>query len=185
MEVVALLPSPNLTKGRIKMAKAKCKICGNELDTKTAYKITDQNGKNKYFCSESEFEKEEERKKKIAEDKDKVYRLICDIMDTQEIVNTALYKEWVEWSKVATNSKIAQYLEENKSYLTSAIKRLSSTEYAKIRYLSAVLKNSLKDYKPQVIEQPKPKVNIDETIYNTPSKIRSRRRSLSDLEDEI
>ena len=165
------------------MAKAKCKICGSELDTKIAYKITDKNGKNKYFCSQSEFEKEEERKKKIAEDKDKVYRLICDIMGAQEIVNTALYKEWVEWSKVATNSKIAKYLEENKAYLTSAIKRLSSTEYAKIRYLSAVLKNSLKDYTPKVVEQPNPAVVVEETFYETPAQSLNKRRSLAELED--
>ena len=164
------------------MAKAKCKICGSELDTKIAYKITDKNGKNKYFCSQSEFEKEEERKKKIAEDKDKVYRLICDIMGAQEIVNTALYKEWAEWSKVATNSKIAKYLEENKAYLTSAIKRLSSTEYAKIRYLSAVLKNSLKDYTPKVVEQPKPVVVVEET-YETKYKPKNR-QALLDFEED-
>lgn len=165
------------------MAKAKCRICGADIDTKTAYKVTDKNGKHKYFCSQSEFEKEEERKKKIAEDKDKIYRLICDIMDTKEIVNTALYKEWAEWNKVANNSKIAQYLAENKDYLTSAIKRLSSSEFAKIRYLSAILKNNLKDYKSKVVEQPKPKVVVEETIYEVPTQSIKRRRSLSDLED--
>ena len=76
------------------MAKAKCKICGTELDTKTAYKVADKNGKNKYFCSASEFEAEENRKKKAQEDKDRVYRLICDIMGEKEIINTALFKEW-------------------------------------------------------------------------------------------
>jgi YHS domain-containing protein len=58
------------------MAKAKCKICGTELDTKTAYKVTDKNGKNKYFCNEAEFEAEEKRKKNAQEDKDRVYYLI-------------------------------------------------------------------------------------------------------------
>lgn len=164
------------------MAKAKCKICGTELDVKTAYKVTDKNGKNKYFCNQSEFEKEEERKKKIAEEKDKVYRLICDIMDTQEIVNTALYKEWTEWNKVANNSKIAQYLAENKDFLTSAIKRLSSTEYAKIRYLSAILKNNLKDYKPKVVEQLKPKVVVEEH-YETKYKPKTR-QALLDFEED-
>ena len=89
------------------MAKAKCKICGTELDTKTAYKVTDKNGKNKYYCSQSEFETEEERKKKVAEDKDRVYYLICDIMGEKEIINTILYKEWQVWNKVADNQKIA------------------------------------------------------------------------------
>lgn len=165
------------------MAKAKCRICGADIDTKTAYKVTDNNGKNKYFCSQSEFETEEKRKKKIAEDKDKAYKLICDIMGVPEIINTALYKEWAEWSKIANNEKIGQYLSENKDYLTSAIQRLTSTEYAKIRYLSVVLKNNLKDYKPKDMDKPQPRVVIDETIYATPTQSLNKRRSLSDLED--
>ena len=126
------------------MAKAKCRICGAELDTNTAYKVTDKNGKNKYFCNASEFEVEEERKKKAAEDKDRVYRLICDIMGEKDIISTALWKEWQIWLKVADNEKIANYLEENRSYLTSVIARLSSSEYAKIRYLSTIIRDKIK-----------------------------------------
>ena len=139
------------------MARCKCKICGTELDTNTAYKVTDKNGKNKYFCSASEFEAEEERKKKAAEDKDKVYRLICDIMGVNEVLNTALWKEKIEWNKAFSDEFIAKYLEEKKEYLSSAIARLSGTEYAKIRYISTVLKNSLRDFKPKptVVEAPK------------------------------
>ena len=84
------------------MARAKCKICGNDLDTKNAYKVTDKNGKNKYFCSQSEYEAEEARKKKAAEDKDRVYYLICDIMGEKEIINTILFKEWQIWLKFVT-----------------------------------------------------------------------------------
>ena len=47
--------------------RAKCRICGRQLDTNTAYKITDKNGKNKYFCSQSEYEAEEARKIKKEE----------------------------------------------------------------------------------------------------------------------
>ena len=117
------------------MAKCKCKICGTELDTNAAYKVTDKNGKNKYFCSASEFEAEEERKKKAAEDKDRVYRLICDIMGEKEVLNTALWKEKIEWNKAFSDEFIAKYLDEKKDYLSSAIARLSGTEYAKIRYI--------------------------------------------------
>jgi YHS domain-containing protein len=54
------------------MARCKCKICGTQLNTTEAYKITDKNGKNRYYCSATEYEAEEARKKKVAEDKDKV-----------------------------------------------------------------------------------------------------------------
>lgn len=166
------------------MAKAKCKICGNELDTKTAYKITDKNGKNKYFCSESEFEKEEERKRKIAEDKDKVYRLICDIMGEKEIISTALFKEWQIWLKVSDNTKIAKYLEENKTYLSSVIARLNSSEFARIRYLSAIIKDKIKGFVPKVEVVEKPKVvAVVEEIYETKYKPKTR-QALLDFEED-
>lgn len=168
------------------MARCKCKICGNELDTSTAYKVTDKNGKNKYFCNASEFEAEEERKKKIAEDKDRVYRLICDIMGEKEIISTALFKEWQVWLKVADNAKIAKYLDENKEYLTSLIARLSSSEYAKIRYLSTIIRDKIKAFNPRVEVKEVPRVVVEQVMYDaTPSNTRSRRRGLADLEDDI
>lgn len=165
------------------MARAKCKICGTQLNTETAYKITDKNGKNKYFCSATEFETEEARKKKVAEDKDRVYYLICDIMGEKEIINTILFKEWQVWLKVADNEKIGNYLEENKGYLTSVIARLNSSEFAKIRYLSTIIKDKIKGFKPKEEVVEKPKVVVEETIYEAPTHSLNRRRSLEDLED--
>lgn len=165
--------------------RAKCKICGKELDTSLAFKI--ESKPPKYFCSKEEYEAEEERKRKAAEDKDKTYRLICDIMGEQEIINSALFKEWVEWNKVADNIKIAQYLEESKDYLTSALGRVTSSEYARIRYLSTIIKNSIKDFKVQLKVQNKvqPKVVIDDEVYEAPTHSLNKRRSLADLEDEL
>ena len=169
------------------MARCKCKICGAELDSNTAYKVTDKSGKNKYFCSASEFEAEEARKKKAAEDKDRVYRLICDIMGEKEIISTALWKEWQVWNKVADNEKIAKYLDENKDYLTSVIARLSSSEYAKIRYLSTIIRDKIKAFKPKVEVVEKPKVttdvNMNEMMYEIRNTNTNKRRSLADLED--
>ena len=171
------------------MAKAKCKICGSALDTNTAYKVTDKNGKNKYFCNQSEFEAEEERKKKAAEDKDRVYRLVCDIMGEKDIISTALYKEWAIWNKVADNAKIGDYLAENKDYLSFAIARLGSSEYARIRYLSTIIRDKIKAFVPkvEVAEKPKivePSVSIDQTfeIYNGTTIINNRRRSFDEME---
>ena len=171
------------------MAKAKCKICGNELDSNTAYKVTDKNGKNKYFCSQSEFEAEEERKKKAAQDKDRVYRLICDIMGEKEIISTALWKEWQVWNKVADNEKIAKYLEENRDYLGSVIARLSSSEYARIRYLSTIIRDKIKAFVPKVEVVEKPKVVVESsfelfepTIEKRPD---SEEQVLYDVEDDL
>lgn len=166
--------------------KAKCKICGAELDTSLAYKVSSKPPK--YFCSEAEYKAEEERKKKVAEDKDKAYTLICRIIGRETIINTALWAEWREWSKVADDAKIGQFLAENEEYLTGMIGKLTNAEFPRIRYLSTVLKNRLGDYRPKVVEDVKvqPKVVIDETMYNTTSTItRKRRRSLDELEDEV
>ena len=169
------------------MARAKCKICGRQLDTNTSYKVVDKNGKNRYFCSQSEYKSEEARKKKAKEDKDKVYRLICDIMDEKEIINSILWKEWAVWNKVADNEKIGKYLEENQDYLSSIIGRLCSSEFARIRYLSTIIKDKIKEFVPrvEVEEAPKTQVKIDEIIYESPTHSLNRRRSLADLEDDL
>lgn len=170
------------------MARAKCKICGAGLDTATAYKITDKNGKNKYFCSEYEFETEEAKKKKAAEDKDRVYRLICDILGVNEILNTALWKEKIEWNKAFSDEFIAKYLEEKKDYLSSAIARLSGTEYAKIRYVSTVLKNSLRDFKPKVEVKEMPRVVESSFEFFEPTiekKPQIEEQILYDVEDDL
>lgn len=172
------------------MARAKCPICGSELNTSTAYKVEiigPRTGKitYKYYCSEEEWLSEQARKKKAKEDKDKAYYLICDIMGEKEIINTALWKEWAIWNKVADNEKISKYLEENKSQLTSEIGRLSSSEFAKIRYLSAIIKNGIKEFEPRVEEK---KPVIIETIYEQPTiyintKKINRRRGFAEEDD--
>lgn len=165
---------------------AKCKICGKQLDTSTAFKIAGKPAK--YFCSEEEYNAEEERKKKAAEDRDKAYTLICRIIGRETIINTALWSEWREWSKVADDAKIGQFLAENEEYLTGVIGRLTDAEFPRIRYLSTVLKNRLGDYKPKLVNEPvkiQPKVVIDETMYEAPARSLNKRRSLADLEDEL
>ena len=168
------------------MARAKCQICKTPLDTNTAYKITDKNGKNRYFCSESEYEAEEARKKKAKEDKDKVYRLICDLFG-YEVQNTQLFAEWNLWNKLKSNEIIYKYLVENKEYLQQICNKPFEGEYQKIRYFSAVLKNSLRDFKPKVEVDKKSqvKVEIDEIIYEAPIYSLNKRRSLADLEDDL
>jgi hypothetical protein len=165
---------------------AKCKICGKVLNTDEAFRL--EGKPPKYFCSESEWQTEEERKKKAAEDRDKAYELICRIIGRETIINTALWSEWKEWSKVADDAKIGQFLAENEEYLAGVIGRLTDAEFPRIRYLSTVLKNRLGDYKPKIVNEPvkmQPKVVIDDTMYEAPTRNLNKRRSLADLEDEL
>ena len=167
--------------------RAKCKICGEPLDTKTAYKVItlDKNNKEKkaYYCSQEEYEADAKKKEKVAADKDKVYRLVCDIINRKEITNTALFSEWKIWNKVANNEKIGSYLEENKTYLCSVISRLEDKEFNRIRYLSAILKNKLGDYTVKVTVKEIVKPKIQDEHYETKFKLKPR-RGFEDLEDD-
>lgn len=171
---------------------AKCRVCGAKLDTTTAYKViiydTNDREKRFYYCSKEEYEADEARKKKEAADKDKVYRLICDIIGRKEIINSILWKEKSVWNKVCADEIIAQYLEENKDYLTGAISKLDDIEFNRIRYLSAILKNKLGDYRPKVEEERKPvESNSDFELFE-PTVVKQNNQSdfiLEDVEDDL
>ena len=158
-----------------------CQICKKKIEKDTAYKRVVGKA-NKYFCSEQEWQSEENKKKKVAEDKDKVYYLICDMFGYQ-IQNTQFFAEWTLWNKLQSNEIIYKYLRENEDYLQEICDRSFNSEYQKIRYFSAVLKNSLRDFRPKVEVVEKPKVVVEETIYEAPTHTLNKRRSLEDLED--
>lgn len=172
------------------MARCTCLVCGVDLDTKTAHRVElivnkktgEKAIKYRYCCSEAEYLAEEARKKKVAADKDRVYYLICDIMGEKEIINTALWKEWKVWNKVANNEKIGHYLEENKEYLTSVIARLGASEYARIRYLSTIIRDKIKAFVPKVEVIATPKVVVEEH-YETKYKAKGR-QALEDFEED-
>ena len=161
--------------------RAKCRICGEALDTNVAYKVV-ANGKNAYYCSQEEFETDAKKKEKVAADKDMVYKLICEIINREKIINTVLWKEWKIWNDVATDEIIGRYLMDNKVYLISVISRLDNVEFNRIRYLSAILKNSLGDFKPktQIIQTFVPR--LQEEHYETKFKSKGR-MALLDLEE--
>ncbi len=166
------------------MGRAKCQICKAPLDTSTAYKVTDKKGKNKYYCNQTEFEAEETRKQKAKEDKDKVYRLVCDLFG-YEIQNTQLYAEWQLWNKLKPNDVIYKYLRENEEYLQEICNRSFGNEYQRIRYFSAVLKNSLRDYQSKVEE--KVEVKENNISFFEPINVQTKkqeRRSFADLEED-
>lgn len=171
--------------------KAKCRACGASLDTTTAFKLiehdTNDKAKTSYYCSREEYLDDCAKKERAKADKDNVYQLICEIIGREKIINTALWKEWKVWNSVATDDVILQYLMDNKAYLIGAISRLDDVEFNRIRYLSAILKNNLGDFKPHKVmsEAEKPKIQVDESFYEAAHTTQNKRRSLEDLEDEF
>lgn len=162
------------------MAKCKCRICGTPHNTEDAYKIV-VNNKSQYYCSQAEYEEDLERKKKAQEDKNKVYNLICDMFGYQ-IQNSQFFAEWTLWNKLKSNEIIYKYLRENEDFLCRVCDKSFNNEYQKIRYFSAILKNSLRDFesKVEVVEQPKVVV---EEHYETKYKPKAR-QALDDFEED-
>ena len=174
-----------------------CCICKKKIEKDTAYQapviVNKRTGEKELqyrnCCSEQEWLAEEERKKKYKEDKDRVYYLICDMWG-YEIQNTKFFDEWRYWNKLKSNEVIYKYLRENETYLQEVCDRPYKNESARIMYFSAILKNSLRDFEPGnkatervKIEVEKPKVAVEETIYEAPTHTLNKRRSLEDLED--
>lgn len=156
----------------------KCKCCGNKIERESAYKVITDKG-NKYYCSKAEYEAMQKEKA----DKDAIYAEIVDIFG-YKIQNSALFKEWKCWNELASNEKILSYIQENKDYIKDAVGRLNNTEYARVRYVSAILKNSLVDYKVKSRKEPE-KIAVDCEIYEAPISTRKKRRGLSELENEV
>ena len=168
--------------------RVKCRYCGERVEKEDAYK--DPN-KNSYYCSEEHYlatmkkredfqkEKEEKKQNKI----DPVYEEVADIFGYR-IQNSQLFKEMKLWRSICNDEKILAYFQEHKDYIKSKLEKLNSSEYARIRYVSAILKNSLKDYVATVRVEPE-KINVDCEIYEPTVFAKKKRRGLSELEDEV
>ena len=63
------------------------------------------------------------------------------------------------------------------------MKKEFNSDYHRVRYYSVVVSSKLHDYKPQVEVEEKPKIMVEETIYEAPTQSFNKRRSLADLED--
>lgn len=154
-----------------------CRYCKSKIEKKDALQIPGEKY-NTYYCNQECYskanaekkakeierlakkqEKEENKQKRI----DPVYEEIADIFGYR-IANSALFAEMKLWRGICDDTKILAYLQENRDRIKSAMERASSSEYARIRYVSAILKNSLADYNVKNIEAEKttPGITVDE-----------------------
>lgn len=174
-----------------------CKYCKAKVEKADALQVPGEKY-NTYYCNQECYdkanaekkekeierlakkqEKEENKQKRI----DPVYEEIADIFGYR-IANSALFKEMKLWRGICDDSKILAYLQEHKIYIKNKLEQLDSNEYSRIRYVSAILKNSLADYKRTVRVEPE-KINVDCEIYEQSFSTRKKRRGLNALEDEV
>ena len=80
-------------------------------------------------------------------------------------------------------NKMCQYLKVNELYLKNAMHKSFKTEFGKIRYFAAILKNNLGNFKyikPVESKEVKPP-----EIYKTNYKRKNERRGMNDLLDNL
>ena len=167
------------------MARCKCKYDKISLDTNTAFRVVIDE-KNTYWCSEecyNHFREAKEKQDKINAEYDEIYELTKQIFGYEFTGYSLLKREINTWEKVGTRAKIIAYLTENKDWLSTVMSKEFNGDYNRVRYYSVVVSSKLHDFKPKVTEVEKPKVVVEETIYEAPTQSLNKRRSLADLED--
>ena len=167
------------------MARAQCQCCKKQLDTKEAFKV-EVNGKNKYWCNEECYKitvEEREKQAKIKAEYDEIYEITKEIFGYEFVGYSLLKREVMDWEKIGDRQKIIAYLNENKNWLSDVMNKEFSNDYNRVRYYSAIVVSKLHDYNLKSVEANKPKIVIDEKIYESPSHSLNKRRSLADLED--
>lgn len=134
-----------------KIAKVKCKVCGEKIEKEEAYcitKVSDSGRKtNSYYCSQQEYEKNKEEKE--------LWRLLLlavdDILGYTCISKTKvnMIKEIEEhYSRRQLYNCLTIHKEEIKRYLDE---KGIYEEYGKLSYIFACVKNKIKDDSNNVV----------------------------------
>ena len=156
----------------------KCRYCGIKLDREEAFKVV-VGGKNTYYCNKTEYEKVIYKKKL----KDTTYDCINEIFG-YKVLNSALFKEINILLEVYSYEHILGYLTENKEFLSKILNKEFNSEYAKIRYFSAIIKNSIADFKIKRIKSEYPK-EVEVDIPTIKYKRKNKRRPLCEIEEQV
>ena len=115
--------------------------------------------------------------------KDDTYEMINQIFG-YKVIHTSLFKEINAIAKTCEYSVISSYLKCSEREISFALNKDFQSEYAKIRYFAAILKNNLRDY--HMPEKIKPReVNIENEPTVQHFHRRKKRRNLAELESEV
>lgn len=154
--------------------KVKCRICGQYIDKDKAYRV-EKNNRNMYYCSEKEYLDHKSKQAELSEQKSNMYKMIEQFIG--KTTNTALFKEVNIWLSVADCSTVCRYFKENETRIRSAMNKEFSSEYAKIRYFSAIVKNNIGNYKVPEKETVR---TADTEIYDVKYTKKNKRKCLND-----
>lgn len=169
------------------MAAPKCRYHNKQVDKQTAFKIVIKD-KNTYWCCEECYNlyfADKERQDKIKAEYDEIFEITKEIFGYEFAGYSMLKKEVSTWEKLSTRQKIIAYLNDNKAWLSTTMSKSFANDYNRVRYYSTIIASKLHDYQPRVEIAERPKVVVEETIYEAPTHTLNKRRSLADLEDDF
>ena len=159
----------------------KCQKCGKKIEKDSAFRVI--TGKkspvNKYYCSKQEYTEIIEKRS----EKSKMYDLIYLIFN-RKVSDSALYKEMHELSQVYSYEFMKGYIHDNFQYLCDVMNRDFQSDYYEIRYFSAILKNSLKDYERTIEKNDIQKIVTVESS-DMKYKRNKKRKAFAELEQEV
>lgn len=159
----------------------KCRFCSKKIDKKDAFSVK-KNGKNLYYCNEQEYNTILMNQHY----KNQIYENITNIFG-YKVTNTALFKELADLCGTHGYELVYHYICDNTKKLCEAMNKDFVHEYAKIRYFSAIIKNSIVDYRDKEYRQKTytPPIKYSQDVVETKFKASKQRRALSDIESEV
>lgn len=138
------------------MRKCKCKICGQQLTTDNAYKVTNK-GKNSYYCTEEEYNQQQEE----IEQRKKCMSIIQELTHSYAPCYLKEFKEvrnYYNWRVIIESLK-----ECNKSITWFLSNNQDSSDFAKARYIKTCVLNVANKCKMRVEKEDRLKAKLFET----------------------
>ena len=136
------------------MARAKCRYCRVDVDTKTAYCVTIKE-KNYYFCDEQHYNAAAQKKveeAKIQQEYDEIFKITQEIFGYEFAGYALLKREINTWEKLSTREKIIIFLNENKDWLSQTMSKNFVSDFNRVRYYSTIISGRLHDFKPKMVD---------------------------------
>lgn len=148
--------------------KVTCQICKTKGDTDSFYKITDDNGKSKYYCSKEEYQSfrlEKEKRERLLD------YILLEVFNYEkgQKVNSILFKKLKELSSFYDVEVIYECFTEQKDNIQYWIKTKNfNNEYNMICYVMKIIEGNINDTykkwkykKQQTLKQENTSVDLD------------------------
>lgn len=125
--------------------RVKCRICGKYGTNETFYKVTDENGKSKYYCNQEEYENHINEKRKRDNLIEYIHNEIL-LLEEGQIINPIMIKKLNELHKFYDWEVIHKTFEKCKDSIHYWIENKNfSSEYGMISYIMKIIESHIND----------------------------------------